>query len=126
MEGSAPEKVHRIPVKETGKVVQFVPEQEEKWIERVVGHTRQMEPAFQKAHATPHANKPIPKSKDLEQVGAEIVGAEPDFSEADAKYFIETVVDPKGGLLAGERTIPGNKVIHYLRRKFRLLKQKAA
>lgn len=127
MEGSAPEKVHRIPVKETGKVVQFVPKQEEDWIEEVVGHTQQIEPAFQKEHATPRANKPIPKSKDLEQVGAQIVGAEPDFSKADAEHFIATVVDPKEGLLVGERTTPGSKAIHYMRKRVSgLFKQKAA
>lgn len=126
MEAPASEKVHRIPAKETGKVVRFVPQREKDLIAKVTQQTKHIEPFFTEEQATPPAAWPIKGSEALDRVRAERVGEEPAISQADIKHFVDTSGTMFGGVNPDtfDRTIPGGKVISFVRKRAKALSNK--
>jgi len=71
MAGPAPKEIQGIPTGESTNIVQFVPKHEEELIKNVTESVQQVEPAFQREHATPDASKPIPDSEAFKKVEVE-------------------------------------------------------
>ncbi|OGE29635.1 hypothetical protein A2867_02105 [Candidatus Daviesbacteria bacterium RIFCSPHIGHO2_01_FULL_40_11] len=115
MAGPAPKEIQGITTE-----VEFVPNHEEELIKKATESVQQVEPDFQKEHATPDAPKPIPNSAALKKVGAERVGAEPIIDIADITDNVTDFAGKVGGhvmtsatggegLLAHGETAPGYK-----------------
>lgn len=122
MEGSAPKEVARVRPKETGNVVQFVPMRDAELREKVAGHVQKIHPSFTPEQATPSAAQPIP---DLEQAGVVRPDAEPVLSGRDIKHIVDTAGVSFSGVNPDtyDRTIPGNKVLSFIRRRIRRFRE---
>lgn len=122
-----------IPIKDT-KIV-HLPTRDADWRRKVASNAAKhiqnvrkrirIGPAFTENDVAPAAFQPVPKSKELDQVGAERVGVAPEFplSGADIGHQLDTL----GVAMGGEgpstfiRTSRGHKVTRFVRERARRL-----
>lgn len=132
MADAAPKEIQERSTQKAGNVVQFVPRHRQDLIRNVVQETQQIDPTFTEEQAIPVSSHPIPDTKELRDVKAERVGAEPIIDIADVTDIMGKtaghVVKSVGGeeeLLTHAETASGPKVISFVKERRRRMEQAA-
>lgn len=123
MEAPAAEKVHKIPVEGPARVV-HIPTQDTRLRQNVAQQVQKAGHSFTTEQATPPASQPVPESNEMKEFGVERIGAEPTIDVADitdimkktAGHVVKSVGGEEGPLTHVE-TVPGSKVISFMRER---------